>query len=217
MPELRPIKVFLCHATEDKPKVRALYRRLGADGAEVWLDEVSLLPGQDWRVEIPSAVRAADAVIVCLSSHAADKEGYIQKEIRFALDAADEKPDGTIYIIPAKLEDCRVPSRLAQWQWVNLFDADERGYDRLLASLRIRAGKVGASLTPHAETEAPKPEIKTPAPVARKIETPLPAKIYANEGLAQVLFFEADEACEVSYADKKDKYQKQQSIVLPKL
>lgn len=47
--------------------------------------------------------------------------------------------------------------------------------------------------------------------------TPLPAKIYANEGLAQVLFFEADEECEVSYADKNGKYQKQQSIVLPKL
>ena len=47
--------------------------------------------------------------------------------------------------------------------------------------------------------------------------TPLPAKIYANEGLAQVLFFEADEECEISYADKKGKYQKQQSIVLPKL
>jgi len=47
--------------------------------------------------------------------------------------------------------------------------------------------------------------------------TPLPAKIYANEGLAQVLFFEADEECETSYADKKGKYQKQQTIVLPKL
>lgn len=47
--------------------------------------------------------------------------------------------------------------------------------------------------------------------------TPLPAKIYANEGIAQVLFFEADEECETSYADKKGKYQKQQSIVLPKM
>jgi deoxycytidine triphosphate deaminase len=47
--------------------------------------------------------------------------------------------------------------------------------------------------------------------------TPLPAKIYANEGIAQVLFFEADEPCETSYADKKGKYQSQQSIVLPKL
>ena len=47
--------------------------------------------------------------------------------------------------------------------------------------------------------------------------TPLPAKIYANEGIAQVLFFQSDEACEVSYADKKGKYQKQQGLTLPRL
>lgn len=47
--------------------------------------------------------------------------------------------------------------------------------------------------------------------------TPLPAKIYANEGIAQVLFFEADEECKVSYADKKGKYQNQQTILLPRL
>jgi len=47
--------------------------------------------------------------------------------------------------------------------------------------------------------------------------TPLPAKIYANEGIAQVLFFEADEECEVSYADRKGKYQYQQRIELPKV
>jgi dCTP deaminase len=47
--------------------------------------------------------------------------------------------------------------------------------------------------------------------------TPLPARIYANEGIAQVLFFEGDEPPEVSYADKKGKYQKQQGVTLPKL
>ncbi len=47
--------------------------------------------------------------------------------------------------------------------------------------------------------------------------TPLPAKIYANEGIAQVLFFEADEPCEISYADRKGKYQGQQGITLPKI
>lgn len=47
--------------------------------------------------------------------------------------------------------------------------------------------------------------------------TPLPARIYANEGIAQVLFFQADEICEVSYADRKGKYQFQQSIVLPQI
>lgn len=47
--------------------------------------------------------------------------------------------------------------------------------------------------------------------------TPLPAKIYANEGIAQVLFFESDEPCEVSYRDRKGKYQKQTGVTLPKL
>lgn len=47
--------------------------------------------------------------------------------------------------------------------------------------------------------------------------TPLPARIYANEGIAQVLFFESDELCEVSYADKKGKYQNQVGITPPKL
>ena len=49
--------------------------------------------------------------------------------------------------------------------------------------------------------------------------TPLPAKIYANEGICQVLFFEADDddVCETSYADKKGKYQKQTGVTLPKL
>jgi dCTP deaminase len=47
--------------------------------------------------------------------------------------------------------------------------------------------------------------------------TPLPAKVYANEGIAQVLFFQSDEPCEVSYADKKGKYQKQQGLTLPRM
>ena len=47
--------------------------------------------------------------------------------------------------------------------------------------------------------------------------TPLPARVYSNEGIAQVIFFEADEGCEVSYADKRGKYQGQRSLTLPKL
>ena len=47
--------------------------------------------------------------------------------------------------------------------------------------------------------------------------TPLPAKIYANEGIAQVLFFQSDEQCEVSYKDKKGKYQSQRGVTLPKI
>lgn len=47
--------------------------------------------------------------------------------------------------------------------------------------------------------------------------TPLPAKIYANEGVAQVIFFESDEVCETSYKDRNGKYQFQQGVTLPKI
>ena len=47
--------------------------------------------------------------------------------------------------------------------------------------------------------------------------TPLPARVYANEGLCQILFFQGDEVCEVSYGDRNGKYMRQQGIVLPKL
>jgi dCTP deaminase len=61
------------------------------------------------------------------------------------------------------------------------------------------------------------PECEGIVPLEVSNTTPLPAKIYANEGIAQMLFFESDEACEVSYADKKGKYQGQKALTLPKL
>lgn len=118
------MKVFLCHASEDKPAVRALYAELKTIGIEPWLDEEDLLPGQLWSTEIPKALRAADIVLVCLSRAALTKAGYVQKEIKYALDAADEQPEGTIFLIPALLEACKVPDRLNHLQYVKLFEPD---------------------------------------------------------------------------------------------
>lgn len=136
----RPLRVFLCHSSNDKAAVRELYHRLRADEVEPWLDEEDLLPGQDWQQEIPKAVRNSDIVIVCLSQGAVNKRGYIQKEIRYALDVADEQPERTIFLIPLKLEECDVPDRLTRWQWVNYFDG--RGHERLLLALKARAAKL---------------------------------------------------------------------------
>jgi hypothetical protein len=127
------LKVFLCHASQDKEAVRRLYARLHESGYAPWLDEEDILPGQDWDHEIRKAVKAADVVAVCLSQHSALKSGYVQREIQFALDIAEEQPEGKIFLIPVKLEECSVPERLRRWQWVNLFSPD--GYDRLCRGL----------------------------------------------------------------------------------
>jgi hypothetical protein len=58
-----PLSIFLCHSSGDKIAVRKLYHRLQNSGFDPWLDEENLLPGQDWRQEIPRAVRAADVFL----------------------------------------------------------------------------------------------------------------------------------------------------------
>ena len=146
----RPVRVFLCHASNDKPSVRRLYKKLSEENIDVWFDEQRLLPGQDWDMEIQKAVRASDVVIICLSENSVTKEGYVQKEIKIALDVADEKPDGTIFIIPVRLEECNVPDRIKRWQWIDLFshitNIDNTNYRKLIKSLEVRSNQINLRL-----------------------------------------------------------------------
>ena len=135
------IKIFLCHGSEDKAAVRELYGRLKNDGAKPWFDEEDILPGQDWEREIRKAVRSCDVVLVCLSKSSVNRAGYLQKEIRFVLEVAEEKPQGTIFLIPARLELSEVPEHLRRWQWVDLFT--DRGYEKLRDALQAHARECG--------------------------------------------------------------------------
>jgi len=134
---MRPPRVFLCHAAEDKETVRQLYGRLLKHGVQPWLDEVNLLAGQDWRLEISNAIRTSDAVVVCLSRIVVSKTGYVHKEIREAIEIAERQPERAIFLIPARLDDCTIPSSLERLHRVDLFTPE--GYGRLVRALRVRA------------------------------------------------------------------------------
>lgn len=151
----RPLKVFLCHAHVDREPVRKLYSRLVEDGVDAWFDKEKHLPGQDWELEIRKAVRESDVVLVCLSKNF-NQRGFRQKEVRLALDTAMEMPDGEIFIIPAKLEECDNLESLGKWQWVDLFE--KQGYERLIGSLSNRAKKIRGKLP--SKTITPKSSIK---------------------------------------------------------
>lgn len=159
--ESQPLRAFLCHSSGDKPVVRDLYRKLKADAVIPWLDEENILPGQDWDQEINKAVRNSHVVIVCLSSSSVSKEGYVQREIKVVLAVADEKPEGTIFLVPLKLEECEVPEKLRRYQWAKLFE--ERGYEKLLQALRARASQLEAIAAAQA---APQQKTKRPSPIA---------------------------------------------------
>jgi DNA-binding response OmpR family regulator len=137
------LTVFLCHANEDKPTARQLYQRLKVAGFSPWLDEKDLLPGQDWNLTIQNILRTVDAVVVCLSSSAVSKAGYVQKEISFALDVLAEKPEGTLFLVPVLIDSCQIPQRLRHLHAASISEDD--GLEKLIRALRVRAIALGRS------------------------------------------------------------------------
>jgi formylglycine-generating enzyme required for sulfatase activity len=150
MAETKPIQIFLCHASEDKAAVLDLYDRLNALGYKPWLDKKDLLPGQLWRSEIPKAIRASDYILIFLSKTSVAKRGYVQNEFKLALEVLDEIPEGTIYAIPVRLDDCSIPEQFSNLHWCNLFEAD--GFEYLLRALQ--AGRPSPELV---AADAPQP------------------------------------------------------------
>ncbi len=148
-------RIFLCHASEDKAQVREVYHRLKALGFAPWLDEVDILPGQDWEYEIERALETSDFVLVFLSTRSVGKVGYVQREFRRALYRAEEMPEGYIHTIPVKLDDCEVPRRFSRHQWVNL--NDEGAFDRIVRALHHGLRQRGAQIPTALETPPAKP------------------------------------------------------------
>jgi len=143
-PKLVP---FLCYAKENKVVVREFSERLKAEGwIDPWFDEEDILPGQVWQDSVALGVRNSHAVMIFLSKVAVASEGFFHKEMKLALETAAEKPEGTIFIIPIRINDCEVPEMLAKFQYVDYFGREENKthvYSHLIAALRVRAQNLG--------------------------------------------------------------------------
>lgn len=143
MPSAYPLKVFISYASSDREVAHKLYNWLSGKGFDPWLDTENLLPGVEWELEIARAIESAEAIIVCLSTLSITKDGYVQKEIKDALNAASRKPEGTIFLIPARIEECEVPYSLKRYQWVDLYSA--HGFCKLEKALEARRQDVSIS------------------------------------------------------------------------
>jgi formylglycine-generating enzyme required for sulfatase activity len=164
-------RIFLAHAREDKGQVRELYADLKARGLDPWLDEIDMMPGQIWKQEIPKAIRQAGVLLACLSSRSVGKVGYVQNEFRLALSNFGERPAGSIFLIPVRLDDCDVPDlqipdrglSLRDIQWVDLWQ--EGGFDRL-------GRAIGYALA----------EVTNPRPASEKAEKAIPVAEPRDDG-----------------------------------
>ena len=140
------IQIFIAHANEDKPQVRELYTKLKQAGYKPWLDEEDLIPGLNWREEIPKALKSSDLFLACLSSTSIKKRGYIQKEFKMAMEMLAEMPSGTIYLIPLKLDDCEIPElrqseyglNLRDLQWLDYWKSN--GFEKLIKAIEYQFG-----------------------------------------------------------------------------
>lgn len=140
----KKLNVFLSYSRNDKVIVRELYQKLSEEGwINPWMDIGDLLPGQTWKLEIENAIDASDIIIIFLSRNSVTKEGYLQREIKQALEKSKEKLEGAIYVIPFRLEELegyRIPSGLTELQYVDYFPeaTREEAYSQLLKALESR-------------------------------------------------------------------------------
>jgi hypothetical protein len=125
--------IFLSYAREDRPVADEIYTRLTRDGFSIWYDEKALRPGQDWELEISNAIQRSRAFLTCLSTRSVSKRGVFQKELRKSLDVAQEVPEGEIFILPIRLDDCEVPKSLSRYQWCDYREPDD--YEKIRESL----------------------------------------------------------------------------------
>jgi hypothetical protein len=127
------IKVFISYAKEDIALAYQIYDGLKDEGYDPWMDEEELVGGQDWEVEITKAIEESNFFLTCLSNHSVNKEGYFQKEMKIGMEILDRQPEGRIYLIPVRLEDCQVPMKFKKWHWVDFFKSN--GMERLLRAI----------------------------------------------------------------------------------
>jgi hypothetical protein len=140
MPESAKLLVFLSYANEDKAKVKSLCKRLKTDGFDPWLDDERVMPGMDRDLEIKQAMHASQAILLCFSRLSVASDGYVHREYKKAMDYQQEKPEGTIFVIPLRLDDCEIPFSIRELQYVDY----PYGYLRLAAALNKRAEQVRA-------------------------------------------------------------------------
>lgn len=133
---LRP-KVFVAYGKEDVEAAEALYDALEAAGVSPWMDVRKLMAGQNWPRAIEQAIETADFFVACFSSRSVNRRGGFQAEIRYALDSARRVPLEATYLLPVRLDACRVPRSIQrEWQYLDLFPDWNRGVRELVHRIR---------------------------------------------------------------------------------
>lgn len=133
--ELFP-RVFVSYAREDRRVVEEVVKALKSQGVTVWVDYEDLDPGEKWDQAIAHAIPTSRYFLAMLSKYTLTKKGHVQKEVKAAWSVAEGYPDSSIFVIPARLEDCSVQeTKFSELNYIDLFPDPTRGIERLIKFL----------------------------------------------------------------------------------
>jgi len=134
--------VFISYTSADREVVTEIVDQLVSRGLTTWIDHRRLKPGQNWDFEIRRALDRSVIIVVFISKHSVKKTGYVQREIRLALEKAEEKLADDIYLIPVLLDDdVVVPSQLRDLQFIRASDDEFIG--KLADAVNHQLQKIG--------------------------------------------------------------------------
>ncbi len=128
------IKIFLSYAREDRKRVEKIYEKLLQHNFSPWMDIKNILPGELWQNSIEAAIKNSDFFILCISNKST-KRGMIQKEIQIAFDIWSEMFESDIYLIPVRLEECKIPEKVSKFQYIDLFDINGDGFNKIIETI----------------------------------------------------------------------------------
>jgi len=131
------INIFISYAREDKIVAEKLFTKLKLiPFINPWIDFNNLLPSQNWKSAIKSAIKKSDLFIAVLSKNSVNKRGFVQKEIKDALEVLDEFPENQIYFIPTRSEKCEIPyQKIKDLHYFDLFPDIDHKLTKLLSIL----------------------------------------------------------------------------------
>ena len=132
------LREFISYAREDTEAANRLYNDLKLSGLDPWLDTESLLGGENWRISIKEAIRNSRYFIPLLSSNSVEKIGYVQRELKEALEVLLEFPQSKRFVIPARLDESKVnDEKLSEIHMVDLFPEWQQGIQKILESMGV--------------------------------------------------------------------------------
>jgi hypothetical protein len=138
---IRP-QVFIAYVKEDRQAAECLYEAVERAGFSPWMDTRKLLPGQNWPRAIEAAIESSDFFVPCFSTRSVNKRGGFQAEIRYAMDCARRVPLEEIFVLPVRLDECRVPRSIQrELQYIDLFPGWNGGCRQLVTTMRREVEK----------------------------------------------------------------------------